>query len=197
MGDVPRERRVLFLGRLTKKKQPDLLIRAWAKVLGRDDALLIVAGSDDDFEVRQLASLAERLGVASSVILPGMVVGGSKSWLYESCGIFVLPSENENFGLTVIEAMASGSYIVGSNDVAAMRYVGAADGGTLVSEVSEEEIARVIEELLSDPEAVIKGGKNCRAYARRELSWESTAEQIENRIRQELGDQVVGRSGDS
>lgn len=169
---------VLFLGRLTRKKRPDLLLDAWARADRPEGALLIVAGPDEDVSVSQLRSQAERLGIANSVLFPGQVSGPEKAWLYRHSGTFVLASENENFGLTIGEAMLGGCHVVASKGVAASEFLRLAGSGAVLSEMTSESLATSLGQALKDPEMVKESGKRAAVYASERLSWEPLAKAI-------------------
>ncbi|HKW57637.1 MAG TPA: glycosyltransferase [Candidatus Acidoferrum sp.] len=106
---------VLFLGRLSLKKSPDLLLRAFAS-LKNDSSLgslkLVFAGPDEGGMQGGLEKLATELGVAPQVRFAGGVFGQEKWAAYRDADVFVLPSQNENFGNTAAEAIAAGTPVV-------------------------------------------------------------------------------------
>ena len=106
---------VLFLGRLSMKKSPDLLLRAFAELISRSKgikAVLVFAGPDEGEVAAQLERLATELGVRMRVQLTGPVFGASKWAAYRDADVFVLPSQNENFGNTAAEAVAAGTPVI-------------------------------------------------------------------------------------
>jgi glycosyltransferase involved in cell wall biosynthesis len=66
---------------------------------------LIIAGDDESSYGSQIREQAETLGLTDRIILPGKVNDKDKSWLYQNCEAFMMPSLAEGFGLPVIEAM--------------------------------------------------------------------------------------------
>lgn len=101
------KRIILFLGRLHPKKGCDLLISAFASVCARDPALrLVMAGPDQDGYQATLLRQAELRGVADRICWTGMITGDLKWGAYQSADVFVLPSHQENFGISVAEALA-------------------------------------------------------------------------------------------
>lgn len=68
--------------------------------------------------------------------------------LYRGCALFVFPSLEEGFGLTLLEAMACGCAVL-SNDIEPMRQV-VGDAGLLLPMNGPQELARAIDDLLSD-----------------------------------------------
>jgi glycosyltransferase involved in cell wall biosynthesis len=114
-GISPDEKLVLFLGRLSSKKSPDLLLRAFAELSGdlRGIPMMVVfAGPDEGSMKEQLEEMAEQLGVRSKVRFTGPIFDQAKWAAYRDADVFVLPSQNENFGNTVAEAVAAGTPVV-------------------------------------------------------------------------------------
>lgn len=118
---VPRlrgKRYLLFLGRIHEKKGCDLLIGAFAKVAGAaPDVDLVIAGPDQMGLETKLRSLAERAGIAERVHWPGMISGRVKWGALRGCEAFVLPSHQENLGISVVEALAAGRPVLISHQV--------------------------------------------------------------------------------
>ena len=125
------KRIVLFLGRLHPKKGGDLLIEAFAQVAARDPALhLVMAGPDDRSGVRAAwEALASRCGVAERVTFTGMLTGDAKWAALRAAEVFALPSHQENFGIAVVEALASGVPVLISDKVNIWREIVADDAG--------------------------------------------------------------------
>lgn len=174
---------VLFLGRLTHKKRPDLLLDAWAKTDRPKGSLLIIAGPDEDVSASQLRSQAQGLGISKSVLFPGQVSGPEKAWLYRHSGTFVLASENENFGLTVGEAMLGGCHVIASEGVAASEFLRLARSGAVLSEMTSESLAASLGRALKDPEMIAESGKRAATYADERLGWEPLAKAIATQAR--------------
>jgi glycosyltransferase involved in cell wall biosynthesis len=106
---------VLYLGRLSAKKSPDLLLRAFAELLRRSrgmEAMVVFAGPDEGGMTAQLEQMASQLGVRTRVQFTGAVFGADKWAAYRDADIFVLPSQNENFGNTAAEAVAAGTPVI-------------------------------------------------------------------------------------
>jgi len=116
----PRAALVLFLGRVVSKKSPDLLLEAfaaWRKQSPRGaDAILVIAGPEEgDGYQSQLRRLASRLGIAERVIFIDALYDEAKWAAYRDADVFVLPSQNENFGNSAGEAVAAGVPVILTN----------------------------------------------------------------------------------
>jgi glycosyltransferase involved in cell wall biosynthesis len=101
-------RTLLFLSRLHPKKGLDVLIETWSRLeLERPDWDLVIAGPDEGRYRARLEAQAEQLG-CKRITFTGPVYGQDKADLLMRSDLFVLPTQNENFGLVVGEALAAG-----------------------------------------------------------------------------------------
>lgn len=110
---------ILFLSRLDEKKGLQVLLEAFTKVhRERPDALLMVAGDGAKVFQQLLLNQSRRLGLESFVIWVGHLSGSRKLAALAGAVLFVLPSRSENFGIALLEAMASGLACVTTPGVA-------------------------------------------------------------------------------
>jgi glycosyltransferase involved in cell wall biosynthesis len=107
-GYAPDEFVVLFLGRLIRLKRPDLLLRAFPKVLEIGDAKCIIVG--DGPEMDGLRLLADNLDIAEHVLFTGFA--SNVRDFYWISDAFVLPSRSEGLPVALLEAMACGLPVV-------------------------------------------------------------------------------------
>jgi glycosyltransferase involved in cell wall biosynthesis len=127
---------ILFMGRIHPKKGCDLLIEAFAKVLGQQaEWQLVFAGPDQVGMKKQLEAGAEKLGVTERITWTGMIRGATKCGALRTAEAFILPSHQENFGIAVAEALAAGLPVLISNKVNIWREI-QADGAGIVAEDS-------------------------------------------------------------
>lgn len=106
---------ILFLGRLSAKKSPDLLLQAFAKLpadLEGKPLELVFAGPDEGGMRAQLEDMAGQLGVRTRIQFAGPLFGENKWAAYGDADVFVLPSQSENFGNTAAEAVAAGTPVI-------------------------------------------------------------------------------------
>ena len=97
------KRVVLSLSRLDRLKGLDMLVESFRQVCG-DDAVLLIAGGGDDRYRDELEARVKSLKLSQSIYFLGEVHGAQKNAVYEAADLFVLPSFNEGFGITVLEA---------------------------------------------------------------------------------------------
>ena len=120
--DLP-ERFVLYLGGFDWRKQVNNLLLAYTFVGEADgDAFpLVIAGREPEYDDKlfpDLREYARRLNVEDYLRWIGFVDEADKPALYRLANVFVCPSLYEGFGLTALEAMASGTPVVASNAIA-------------------------------------------------------------------------------
>ncbi len=116
-GISARTKLVLFLGRLVSKKSPELMLQAFAdwrrESSGSADSLLVVAGPDEgDGYRKKLEAFSARLGLGQEVMFTGPLYDDAKWAAYRDADLFVLPSQNENFGNTAAEAVGCGTPVL-------------------------------------------------------------------------------------
>ena len=141
---------VLYVGNFNPHKNIPRLVRAFGLLPGpvRSRHSLVLAGGYGDGRP-ELARLADSLGLTDRVVFPGRVDDADLPALYSEAAVYVAPSLEEGFGLTVLEAMACGAPVVSSSRAALPEAVG--DAALLFDAVQEREIASVLARVLSDP----------------------------------------------
>jgi N-acetyl-alpha-D-glucosaminyl L-malate synthase BshA len=105
------EKLVIHISNLRPVKQVDAVVRVFARIRERVAARLLIVGEGP--ELGRAEQLIDELGVAAYVELIGEaqdVVG-----LLSVSDLFLLPSLQESFGLSALEAMACGVPVVASN----------------------------------------------------------------------------------
>jgi glycosyltransferase involved in cell wall biosynthesis len=188
-GISPDAKVILFLGRLVSKKSPDLLIEAfarWRAGSGRGtDAVLILAGPEErDGFVRRLKKMADQLGLGASIRFAGPLYDEAKWQAYRDADVFVLPSQNENFGNTAAESAACGTPVIVTDRCGIATFVGRA--GMVVSHDCEA-LERALQQMLGDPSLRERYRQGCAAMAN-SLSWAAPIEDTEKLYEQCLAE---------
>jgi glycosyltransferase involved in cell wall biosynthesis len=165
---------VLYLGRISHKKGLDLLIEAFADVQREvEGALLEIAGPDDEDLTPALRTLAWKLEIERRVRFTGMLSATKRLAAFRRASLVVLPSKTENFGTTVIEAMAAGVPVVISPEVNLAPEIERAGAG-IVSDRNPASLAAAITALLTDANARVRLAEAGCAFARR-YDWSAIA----------------------
>ena len=162
---------ILFVGTLEPRKNLNLLLRAWNEIKDefRDTWLVIVGISGSVFRTIPLSHDMKRVHFA------GYVDDETLAGLYARATLFVLPSQEEGFGLPALEAMASGAPVIVSNGGALPEVVGQA--GMIFCSSDQNELMHVMRECLRNPrlraELREKGLERANTF-----SWQKTAELV-------------------
>ncbi|MEM7774291.1 MAG: glycosyltransferase [Pseudomonadota bacterium] len=166
---------ILFLGRVNWKKGLDRLIPAMSRV---PNARLIVVGNDEENYRPQLESIAEQCGVGERVEFRGPLYAEDKWRAFAEADLFVLPSYSENFGISVLEAMAAGLPVIVTPEVGLASTVSDAGAGIVVN-CDEDNIGRSIAQLISDPVKMEECGRAGREAVRTQFSWDGIASKMQ------------------
>ena len=157
-------RNFLFLGRLHPKKGCDILLDAFARISSRESTSLILAGPDQIGWEADLRRQVERLNLASRVVFTGMLQGAMKQGALASADAFVLPSHQENFGISVVEALAAGVPVLISNRVNIWREIDADHAGYVESDDlagTTRLLQRWIDTTPTERETMRQNARNC------------------------------------
>lgn len=114
-GIGPVDPMVLFSGRTTAQKGPDLLLEAIPGLLWHYPSVKFVFAGDGYLR-HDLERRAGQLGVSHATRFLGYRNGWELVNLYKACDVVCLPSRNEPFGITVLEAWAAGKPVVASQN---------------------------------------------------------------------------------
>lgn len=109
---------VLLLSKLTPQKRPLDLLRAFEQVRGQHEVPLALAIVGEGPERPRIEAFVDQHEIPD-VHLLGFRNQSELPEIYGACDVFVLPSENESWGLVVNEAMAAGLPVVVSDGVGA------------------------------------------------------------------------------
>ena len=142
------EQVILFVGRRDPYKNLPLLVESFAALRTARPVRLRVIGPPDD-RYPEAPTLAERLGVRDRIDWIGYAPPERLVEAYQQADVFVLPSRYEGFGLTVLEAMASGAPVVCSNVSSLPEVVG--DAAELVPPGDRDALTQALARVLGDP----------------------------------------------
>jgi len=189
---------VLALSRPDKRKNIVALVEAFGQSCRLQELanLVIVAGNRDDIDeleegaqevFHELLVAIDRYDLYGKVVMPKHHRRDQVSLLYRiaaaSCGVFVNPALTEPFGLTLIEAAASGLPIVATKDGGPQDIIGNCKNGLLVDPLQTSAISDALLKLLQDrnlwQQCVEQGLKGVREH----YSWDAHAEHYISLVR--------------
>jgi glycosyltransferase involved in cell wall biosynthesis len=169
---------VLFLGRLSEKKSPDLLLRAFSQIFGKVGervTRLVFAGPDEQGMEAGLRKLTKELKLDDRVFFSGAVFEEEKWAAYRDADVFVLPSQNENFGNTAAEAAAVGTPVIVTENCGVAPLL--AEGGIVIPH-EEGALVKALEELFRNETLRERLGRQAMAAAGK-IGWDGPVEEME------------------
>ena len=170
---------VVFVGRLIDDKKVDVLLRAVHRLVGEFPELCCtIVGSGP--ERGPLERLAAALSLGSHVRFAGHLEDGKTVALMKSAKVFAMPSIREGFGITVIEALASGCVPVvarGPHTAAPSLVRDGVDG--LICDPTPESMSESIAALLRDPARLASMKREGKRSAL-QWDWDRLALQMED-----------------
>ena len=164
----------LFLARLHPKKGIELLLSAAAQV---PELKLVIAGGGNARYIAQLQEMTGTLGIADRVIWAGHVSGAEKLRMLQSASVFVLPSQAENFGIAVAEALACGVPAVVSDQVAIAPQIARYRAGR-VTRVDAGELAAELRAVMASAADRARMATAARSLAVQEFSLRSMTDRL-------------------
>jgi len=170
-------RTVLSLGRLHPKKGLPQLLRAWARVEHAfPDWRLRIAGPAEIGHDVELKALTHRLGLAR-ISIEGAIYVAEKLAAYRDADLFVLPSLDENFGITVAEALAAGTPVISTTGAP---WAGLeSEGCGWWVEQGEGPIASALTTAMAlPPEQLRSMGAKGRRWMERDFTWQAVAAEM-------------------
>lgn len=157
---------LLYVGRLSREKDLDLLIDAFKLLASRGHYRLNIVGEGP------LRGRLERLAAGDPRIafLGPLEYGADLARIYASADVFTLPSPNETFNLAVLEALASGIPVVGVRQGGPVNLVHPGFGA-LAEAGCAADLAAKVEKVVAEKNGDVHA---CREYVEQNFSWERT-----------------------
>lgn len=159
LPNPPREKVVLCIGAIQKRKNQAMLIRAFRAM--PDEWRLVLAGSPG-YEANDVIRAAS----GARVLITGYVSEEEISNWYARASIFAFPSLDEGFGMPVLEAMAAGIPVIAGNRSALPEVCG--DAAELIDPGNEEQLAAALLRLAADEsrcaELIARGREQAKQF---------------------------------
>jgi glycosyltransferase involved in cell wall biosynthesis len=172
----PRNNVIFNVGRLVEKKGVEFLIKAMPLILlEMPNAKLIIGGSGPD--EKKLKNLVRSLKIEASVIFMGYIRNSDLPKYLRAADIFVLPSiktkegDTEGLGVVLLEAIACGVPVIGSNIGGITDIIQDGKNGLLAEPGNLKDIAGKVIKLLSDENLRQKFSEDGIKIVRERFSW--------------------------
>lgn len=170
---------LLFIGRISRNKRVDRLLEALAVLRSsRPDARLVVVGPDWEGLLGGLKKQAEALGLADAVTFTGAVPLERLREELAAARLFVSASEYEAFGISTVEAMASGTVPVVNRIDAFVDIIDEGDTGFTCDFSQAQAAAAILKRVLELPDDQLAAiGERARKSAG-QYDWPRVADHI-------------------
>ncbi len=180
----PKEERILlYMSRISRIKGLDMLAEAWGRVRP-EGWRLVIAGPDDRGYTDRIKTLFDEKCDRTSFEFRSAAFGEEKSRLLLDASAFILPTRNENWGIAVAEAMASGLPVICTKG-APWQCLESEDAGWW-TDISAAAIEKAIREMTSMSSVELsEKGLHGRAWIEKELDWGAIGQRMKGWIQQE------------
>jgi len=182
-------KKMLTVARLDLHKGHDRILEALAilKDQGLTPRYLIAGAGEEEFRLRRMS---QKLGLTEQVIFAGFIAENQLPKVYAGADIFIMASREipgrldliEGFGISFLEASASGLPLIAGRSGGVPDAVRDGETGILVNPDDPREIAEALKRLLDDHDLASRLGNEGRRWTLTQMSWERVAERLERSI---------------
>lgn len=161
---LPKGPRILFVGRVAKDKEIEVLINAMGQPWTEHGAHLLIVGRGDDLSRLQEIAHAEQLEHCTHFL--GFVPEEDLPGLYRDIDIFTIAATVEVQSLPTLQAIATGKPVVAVDAAALPELVHSGENGYLVPPGDPQSMGRAYSKILANPARAQRFGENSLAISR-------------------------------
>lgn len=166
---------IFFMGNTDPKKNTLTTLEGYAKYVREStNPLPLLLANLPQKELDTLIKIGHLEDIAQNIHLSGYIVNSDLPYIYSGAKLFLYTSLRESFGIPILEAMASGTAIITSNNSAIPEIAGA--GAILIDPTSVDEIAssikRVVDDSVFRQQSITYGLERVKLF-----SWERSAKE--------------------
>ena len=175
---------ILSLGRISKIKGIDMLVEAVSKLRDLNPQLVIIG--PDDGQLDDIQKAISRLGIEKNVLLTGLVSDEVKFSAYQAADLFVLPSRQDAYPTTIMEACRVGLPMVVTDGCQMSHLVHNRIGDVVPFDV--DAFALAVRKLLTDRVRYELYKSNCQEMFNEVFSINTVVDQLEGLYQHAIGD---------
>jgi len=172
----PLDPTILFCGRLSWQKGPDVLVEAIPPILRLHPSAQFVFVGDGDMR-QGLESRVRQLGVAHAVRFLGYRNGDELVHLYKLAEVVCVPSRNEPFGIVILEAWSANKPVIATLNGGPGEYVRHEVNGLKIHP-NPESVVWGVGRMFSDFDWARWMGRNGRKDVQKRFTWDTITEQM-------------------
>ena len=181
----------LYLARLHRRKRPALLVEAAAmltQTIGRPIEVAFVG--PDEGEESKVRQRIQATGTSDWIRVEGPLEPGSTLMRMRKAAVYVLPSIDEPFPMSVLEAMSVGVPVIVTDSCGLAPFIAGAGAG-LVCNSSVEGLSDALRRFVNEPGLRASSSAAALHLAREQFSMEVVSNQLED-VYQSLSGDTVG-----
>ena len=160
---------ILFVGRLSYIKGPDILFEAFLKINNRDQYSLVYAGPDENMKGDILKKL-RNLPNIKNVIFLGSVTPKVRNFCMKNALLTVIPSRREAMSMVALETSILGTPFIATESCGLADF--SINKAGFICEPTSKSISKRLDFLLNNPEKICITGKNAKSYVRKNYTWD-------------------------
>lgn len=176
------QKAVGIFGRVRAQKGVDLFVEACIQTLPKHSeyCAYVVGGIDEKNQAfaRELKNQVQKAGLEDRIFILGEQAFDKLPLLMRSMDIVCALSDNEGFGLTVLEAMASGCAVIASRAGAWPSILKSAKSGILLEDRNVSSVENALDTLMSNPNEIQTMGDTARQHIVEHYALENEAKQL-------------------
>jgi glycosyltransferase involved in cell wall biosynthesis len=169
---------VLFLARLHERKRPLIFVELAKQLHALFPSVRFVLAGPDGGEGTAIREAIRSSGISHVLSWEGAIAPERTAERISKCNVYVLPSINEPFPMSVLEALALGKPAVVTNSCGLADAIGNGEAGAVV-DATLDSLAEAVSCLLADDVYRQKVGRNAQALARSDFGMNHVVERLE------------------
>ena len=167
---------ILYVGRIAKGKGVDKLIKILNLVIKKNKKVkLVIIGGDAGY-LPVVKNLIQQFNLSKYVTFVGYVSKFNLSEYYSMADLIVYPSLQEIFGLVLVEAMACGKAVIGSNIMGPSEIIVNGETGYTSDFMDLAKVSEQIIELFNNRKLLTQMGKKSLERVKKNYTWEKAAD---------------------
>jgi glycosyltransferase involved in cell wall biosynthesis len=175
--------RFLFVGRLVEYKGINELLLSWDKFTKKEIAELHIVGTGEMESI-----VKEKESKSVNIFYHGQVSDTELSKIYKNSDVLIFPTHgikhDEYFGLVVIEALASGEYVIISKEMKGIFDYFEERGALEYVALDPIKISKRMENAYNNIETLKHNVLNARGYLEENYDWKSIAEKLSRKVKE-------------